>query len=46
MAAEGLVEGISESRGFGRPVQVWKLTAVGNGRFPDAYAELTEPLVR
>lgn len=45
MAAEGLVEGISESRGVGRPVQVWMLTVAGNGRFPDAHAELTEQLI-
>ena len=45
MAAEGLVEGIAESKGVGRPKQVWKLTAAGNGRFPDAHAELTEQLI-
>jgi predicted ArsR family transcriptional regulator len=45
MMAEGMVEGISENRGVGRPVQVWKLTAAGNGRFPDAHAELTEQLI-
>jgi hypothetical protein len=44
MAAEGLVECISESRGVGRPVQVWKLTAVGNGRFPDAQSIEGRPM--
>jgi predicted ArsR family transcriptional regulator len=45
MAGEGLVEGFAENRGVGRPKQVWKLTAAGNGRFPDAHAELTERLI-
>src|SRR5262245_43992714 len=45
MAGEGLVEGFAENRGVGRPKQVWKLTAAGNGRFPDAHAELTEQLI-
>ncbi|MCI0661551.1 MAG: transcriptional regulator [Acidobacteria bacterium] len=45
LGSEGLVEGFSENRGVGRPKQVWKLTAAGNGRFPDAHAELTEQLI-
>jgi predicted ArsR family transcriptional regulator len=45
LAGEGLVEGSSETRGVGRPVQVWSLTAAGNGRFPDAHAELTIHLI-
>ena len=46
LAAEGFVEGVSEANGVGRPSQVWRLTAVGNARFPDAHAELTAQLLR
>jgi predicted ArsR family transcriptional regulator len=45
LAGEGLVEGAAEVRGVGRPKQVWKLTAAGNGRFPDAHSELTVQLI-
>ena len=45
LAGEGLVEGASETRGVGRPVQVWNLTAAGNGRFQNAHAELTVQLI-
>jgi predicted ArsR family transcriptional regulator len=45
LAGEGLVEGASETRGVGRPVQVWNLTAAGNGRFPNAHADLTVQLI-
>lgn len=46
LAADGLVVAIAESRGVGRPTQVWSLTAAGNARFPDAHAELTAGLIR
>jgi len=46
MAKEGLVEAVSESRGVGRPVQMWQLTAAGHGRFPDAHADLTVQLLQ
>ncbi len=46
LAAEGLVEAHSETRGVGRPVQLWQLTDAGNARFPDAHAELTVQLLR
>ncbi len=45
LAGEGLVEGMPETRGVGRPKQVWNLTAAGNGRFPDAHADLTVNLI-
>ncbi len=43
---EGLVEASSESRGRGRPRQVWKLAAAANRRFPDSHAELTAQLIQ
>lgn len=46
LAAEGLVASTSESRGVGRPVQVWSLTPAGNARFPDGHADLAGQLVR
>jgi len=45
LAASGLAEAYSESRGVGRPSQFWKLTAAGHGRFPDAHADLTIQLI-
>ncbi|AGA24670.1 helix-turn-helix transcriptional regulator [Singulisphaera acidiphila] len=46
LAADGLVVATAESRGVGRPTQVWSLTDAGNARFPDAHAELTAGLIR
>jgi predicted ArsR family transcriptional regulator len=46
LAAEGLVEGVSEASGVGRPTQKWRLTKTGNARFPDAHAELTVQLIQ
>ncbi len=43
---EGLVEASSESRGRGRPHQVWQLTLAANRRFPDSHAELTAQLIQ
>lgn len=45
LAADTLVEASSEARGVGRPTQVWRLSAAGNARFPDAHAELTVQLI-
>jgi predicted ArsR family transcriptional regulator len=45
LTGEGLVEGSTEVRGVGRPKQVWKLTAAGHGRFPDAHSDLTVQLI-
>jgi predicted ArsR family transcriptional regulator len=42
---EGLVEARAETRGVGRPSQVYRLTAAALKRFPDAHAELTAQLV-
>ncbi|SEA86480.1 Predicted transcriptional regulator, ArsR family [Chitinophaga terrae (ex Kim and Jung 2007)] len=41
LAEEGLLQAESISKGVGRPVQKWSLTAAGNARFPDAHTELT-----
>jgi predicted ArsR family transcriptional regulator len=38
---EGLVHADSSSKGVGRPVLIWSLTALGNARFPDTHTELT-----
>lgn len=46
LAKDGLVEAKAETRGVGRPVQLWQLTAAGNAHFPDAHAELTAQLLR
>jgi predicted ArsR family transcriptional regulator len=46
LTADGLVSAESESRGVGRPAQVWSLTERGHARFPDAHAELTAQLLR
>lgn len=43
---EGLVDASTESRGRGRPRQVWKLTAAADRRFPDSHAELTAQLIQ
>ena len=36
LAQEGLVQAASESRGVGRPSQVWTITAKGTPSFPDS----------
>jgi len=46
LAKEGLVAGVSEASGVGRPALVWQLTPTGHGRFPDAHADLTVQLIR
>lgn len=46
LASEGLVESQNESRGVGRPRQVWRLTAAGHNRFPDTHAQLTTQLIQ
>lgn len=46
LANEGLVESITESKGRGRPQQIWSLTSAGQARFPDTHAELTVKLIR
>jgi len=46
LANEGLVESAAESKGRGRPQQIWSLTITGQARFPDTHAELTVKLIR
>ncbi|MDQ6481529.1 transcriptional regulator [Dyadobacter sp. LHD-138] len=46
LANEGLVESATESKGRGRPQQIWSLTSTGQARFPDTHAELTVKLIR
>ncbi|WP_018628584.1 helix-turn-helix transcriptional regulator [Niabella aurantiaca] len=45
LAKEGLVNATTESKGRGRPQQIWALTDLGNTRFPDRHAELTVKLI-
>lgn len=45
LAGEGLVQSSTVSKGRGRPQQIWTLTKEGEGRFPDAHAELTVKLI-
>ncbi|KRB46720.1 MAG: metalloregulator ArsR/SmtB family transcription factor [Pseudomonadota bacterium] len=45
LAAEGLVEHVTERMGVGRPRRSWSLTALGNGRFPDTHAQMTLELI-
>lgn len=42
---EALVECETVNRGVGRPAQTWRLSAAGQGRFPDTHAELTVRLI-
>ncbi len=42
---EGLVQVTTESRGVGRPTQIWSLTEQGNLRFPDNHAEFSVQLI-
>ncbi|PUZ27288.1 transcriptional regulator [Chitinophaga costaii] len=47
LAAAGLVQAeTAASRGVGRPVQSWQLTAAGHTRFPDAHADLSIQLIQ
>lgn len=46
LSRDGVVEGFSEVSGVGRPAQIWRLTAAGNARFPDAHADLTVQLIQ
>jgi predicted ArsR family transcriptional regulator len=45
LAAEGLVEHAEEAGKVGRPRRIWRLTAAGHARFPDAHADLTVGLI-
>lgn len=46
LATDGLVAAKSQTRGVGRPVQVWSLTPAGNARFPDGHATLAASLIQ
>ncbi len=37
---QGLVESYDETGSVGRPKRIWRLTALGHGRFPDRHGEL------
>lgn len=45
LAEEGLIRASSESKGVGRPTQIWSLTSKGNQHFPDNHAILSEQLI-
>ncbi len=45
LAAEGLVEHVSQRMGVGRPRRSWSLTALGDKRFPDTHAQMTVELI-
>lgn len=45
MAEDWLVESWSQAGGVGRPSQFWRLTAKGQGQFPDTHAALTVDLL-
>lgn len=45
LAASGLVEAFSQSKGVGRPSQFWTLTQAGHERFPDTHSQLTVQLL-
>ncbi|EEQ19071.1 hypothetical protein yinte0001_38110 [Yersinia intermedia ATCC 29909] len=45
LAKEGLVVSEAQTRGVGRPIQLWQLTEAGNAQFPDTHSELTVQLL-
>jgi predicted ArsR family transcriptional regulator len=45
MAEEGLVQAIQESKGVGRPTQMWSITEKGNEHFPDKHAAFSAQLL-
>jgi predicted ArsR family transcriptional regulator len=45
LAAEALVECATAGGGVGRPRQIWSLTRLGHGRFPDTHAQMTVELI-
>jgi predicted ArsR family transcriptional regulator len=45
LAEEGLIQANSESKGVGRPTQIWSLTSKGDRHFPDNHAMLSEQLI-
>ena len=45
LAAEGLVEHVTERMGVGRPRRSWSLSQKGHQRFPDSHAQMTLELI-
>ncbi|RPD42981.1 helix-turn-helix transcriptional regulator [Chitinophaga barathri] len=45
LSNEGLVNAITESKGRGRPQQIWSLTSAGHARFSDKHADLTLKII-
>ncbi|WP_090104941.1 metalloregulator ArsR/SmtB family transcription factor [Chitinophaga sp. CF118] len=45
LAEEGLVMSATTTKGVGRPVQIWNLTAKGHAHFPDTHAEFSLQLI-
>lgn len=45
LAEEGLVMSATTTKGVGRPVQIWNLTAQGHAHFPDTHAEFSLQLI-
>lgn len=45
LAEEGLVQAVLESKGVGRPTQIWSLTEKGNRYFPNKHAEFSVQLI-
>ena len=45
MMEEGWISSESQSKGVGRPIILYQITAPGFGLFPDAHAELTLQLL-
>lgn len=43
---EGFVQSQSESKGRGRPKQIWSLTEKGNNRFPNTHDKLSANLIQ
>jgi predicted ArsR family transcriptional regulator len=46
LATQGLVESDAIANGVGRPQQVWRITPLGDKRFPDTHAELVVQLLQ
>lgn len=45
LAEDGIVESWAQPKGVGRPSQFWRLTDLGQSRFPDTHAALTVDLL-
>ena len=45
LAEEGLVQSAAESKGVGRPTQIWSLTEKGNSHFPNTHEAFSVQLI-